>query len=172
MQLHDLTVPVYIQMLGTLSGLVVKAADSGNAEALFAARLAPDMFPLATQIRFTCGQAGEAVQRLTGKAFTAPAEDDATPSAAKARIAATLAYLEQATPDGFADPELPVELALPNGMTFGMTAEQYVRDWAMPQFYFHLVSAYAILRQQGVPIGKADYVPYMARYLVSGPALG
>ena len=50
-------------------------------------------------------------------------------------------------------------------MTFDLTAEGYVRDWALPQFYFHLMTAYAILRANGVPLGKIDYVPYMMRYL-------
>ena len=51
---------------------------------------------------------------------------------------------------------------------FVLTAEQYARDWALPQFYFHLMTAYAILRSQGIALGKADYVPHMFPYLRSG----
>ena len=55
--------------------------------------------------------------------------------------------------------------ALPNGMIFDLTAEQYARDWALPQFYFHLMIAYAILRNRKVELGKADYIPHMFAYL-------
>ena len=51
--------------------------------------------------------------------------------------------------------------ALPNGMILDLTAEQYARDWALPQFYFHLMTAYAILRANGVDLGKADYVAHL-----------
>ena len=59
----------------------------------------------------------------------------------------------------------PMALDLPNGMTFDLTAEQFARDWALGQFYFHVTAAYAILRKEGVEIGKADYVPHMFGYL-------
>ena len=64
----------------------------------------------------------------------------------------------------------PISFTLPNGMTFDMTAATYVRDWADPQFYFHRVAAYAVLRHMGVPLGKADYVAYMMQYLRPGTA--
>ena len=54
------------------------------------------------------------------------------------------------------------------GMVFDLTAEQYVRDWALPQFYFHLMTAYAILRAEGIELGKADYVAHMFAYLRPG----
>lgn len=56
------------------------------------------------------------------------------------------------------DPAAPIAHALPQGMVFDLTAAQYARDWALPQFYFHVMTAYAILRAQGVELGKADYV--------------
>ena len=61
-------------------------------------------------------------------------------------------------------------LDLPMGMTFDLTRAQFARDWALGQFYFHVMAAYAILRNQGVEIGKADYVPHMFGYLRSGRA--
>lgn len=66
------------------------------------------------------------------------------------------------------DPETPIAHALPAGMIFDLTAEQYVRDWALPQFYFHVMTAYAILRSEGVDLGKADYVAHMLPYLRPG----
>ena len=68
------------------------------------------------------------------------------------------------------DPATPIAHALPQGMVFDLTAEQYVRDWALPQFYFHVMTAYAILRAQGVELGKADYVAHMFAYLRPGTA--
>lgn len=66
------------------------------------------------------------------------------------------------------DAATPIAHALPQGMVFDLIAEQYARDWAIPQFYFHLMPAYAILRAQGVELGKTDYVAHMFAYLRPG----
>jgi hypothetical protein len=180
MNLTDLLVPTYRNMLRTLRGLIDKAEAQlgiGGAEALLLARLAPDMFPLATQIRFACLQAQEAPLRLIG-ASLAPldellgegrnaGEQPGTIAGARARIDEALAFLDRLGPgalDG-APPEDPLVLTLPMGMTFDLTREQFARDWALGQFYFHLMAAYAILRKEGIGIGKADYVPHMFAYL-------
>ena len=63
------------------------------------------------------------------------------------------------------DDDRPVSFDLPNGMVFDLTAAAYVRDWALPQFYFHLITAYAILRSQGIDLGKADYVQHLLPHL-------
>lgn len=174
--LYEMTVPAYRNGLRALSAQLDKAlawgADNGVGELqLIVARLAPDMFPLAAQIRSSCLQALQPPTRLD--ATGAPTlTDDATDFAGlQAQIASTLAWLDTvdaATMD--ADPDRPVSFDLPNGMVFDMTARVYVRDWAQPQFYFHLVTAYSILRHMGVPLGKADYVGYMLAYLRPGTA--
>ena len=83
-----------------------------------------------------------------------------------ARIDETLSFLDAVPADALnAGAGRPLELALPTGMTFDLDGERYARDWALPQFYFHLTTAYAILRSRGVEIGKADYVPHMLAYL-------
>ena len=180
MTLPDLLVPTYVQMLGALSTWLAKAESqrpAGEADALAAARLAPDMFPLATQVRFACVQAQEGVFRLKQQEFPTSVQtllDEGRnagerPGAiadAQARIAQTLAVLEAAAAEAIAiDPATRVAHTLPIGMTFDLTAEQYARDWALPQFYFHVMTAYAILRAQGVELGKADYVSHMFAYL-------
>jgi uncharacterized protein len=174
--LYELTVPAYANGLRALSAQLDKAlawgADNGVGELqLIVARLAPDMFPLAAQVRSTCSQAIQPPTRLG--AIGAPGlTDDATDFAGlQAQIAATLAWLytvDAAILDS--DPDRAVSFDLPNGMAFDMTARTYVRDWAQPQFYFHLVAAYSILRHMGVPLGKADYVGYVTRYLRPGTA--
>ena len=178
--LPDLLVPTYVQMLGALSawlGKMETQRPAGEADALLAARLAPDMFPLATQVRFACVQAQEGVFRLQGRDFPPSVqalldegrEADERPGSladAQARIAETVAVVKAAASDGTAiDPTAPISHALPTGMTFDLTAEQYARDWALPQFYFHEMTAYAILRAQGVELGKADYVAHMFAFL-------
>ena len=183
MTLPDLIVPTYVQMLGALSTWLGKAeTQDGVTDALMATRLAPDMFPLATQIRFACVQAQEGVYRLHGEAFPATitelldegrnaGERPGTIADARARIAETLALLERVGSDMPAiDPDAPIAHTLPQGMVFDLTAEQFVRDWALPQFYFHLMTAYAILRAQGVELGKVDYVAHMFAYLRPGTA--
>lgn len=179
MTLQDLVVPTYLQMLRTLSDWLSKAEaqrPGGAADALLSARLAPDMFPLATQIRFACRQAQEGVFRLREQPFPAAleallnearnaGEHPGTMAEAKARIEETLAVVAAEAEAGITiDPDAPIAHALPNGMTLDLTAAQYARDWALPQFYFHLVAAYAVLRAEGVELGKADYVAHMFPY--------
>jgi hypothetical protein len=174
--LHDLTIPAYANGLRALSGQLVKALDWGEQNGVgelqfIAARLAPDMFPLAAQVRFTCAQAIQTAVRLGADNAPDLGEDAADFPGLQAQIAATLAWLDAigtATLDG--DDDRTIGFDLPNGMAFDMTAATYVRDWAQPQFYFHLVAAYAVMRHMGVPLGKADYVSYMMQYLRPGTA--
>ena len=179
MTLQDILLPTYVQMLGALSAWLGRAdvERHGGADELLSARLAPDMFPLSTQVRFACVQVQEGVFRLQGREFPASVailldegrnagEQPGTIAEAQARIAETLALVEAAASDKLeVDPAAPIAHALPQGMVFDLTAEQYARDWALPQFYFHVMTGYAILRAQGVALGKADYVAHMFAYL-------
>jgi hypothetical protein len=178
--LTSLLVPTYRQMLTALRGWLGKAQGqlgAEEAEALLAARLAPDMFPLSTQVRFACVQTVEAAHRLRGQAFPALVEellDEGRDAAerpgsladARTRIDETIALLDGLSPDALdIEPDAPVAHALPNGMVFDLTAEQYARDWALGQFYFHVMSAYAIMRNAGIELGKADYIPHLLPHL-------
>jgi uncharacterized protein len=155
----------YTNMLGTLDNLVTKAESHAKGEALLQSRLADDMFPLATQLRFLCNMPGEALARLTGLDFTSSDVDPATFAEAHERIAATQAMVAASDPATWPLAGDTVEFTLPNGMTFVMQAHEYCRDWATPQFYFHLIAAYSILRSEGLAIGKIDYVGYMLKYM-------
>jgi hypothetical protein len=123
------------------------------------------MFPLATQLRFLCNMPGEALARLTGLAFTSSDVDPSTLAEARERIAAAKAMVAEADLAIWPAAGDTVEFTLPNGMTFAMQAHEYCRDWSMPQFYFHLIAAYSILRAEGLAIGKIDYVGYMLKYM-------
>jgi hypothetical protein len=152
-------------MLGTLDTIVAKASAHPKGEALLQARLAEDMFPLHTQIRFTLDQVTTALNRL-GNIGLASDESDITSFAdARARIAKAKEMVAATDPATWPGANDRVEFDLPNGMGFVMEAHEYCRDWATPQFYFHLMAAYAILRAEGLSIGKIDYVGYMMKYL-------
>ena len=183
MTLPDILSPTYVQMLNALAAWLAKAQaqrPDGEAEALLSARLAPDMFPLSTQIRFACVQAQEGVFRLQDRPFPLSvdmllnegrnaAEHPGTMEDAQAWIRDTLALVEDFAHEVTdVDPAAPIAHALPMGMIFDLTAEQYVRDWALPQFYFHVMTAYAILRAEGIDLGKADFVAHMFAYLRPG----
>lgn len=184
MHLTDLLLPTYRHMLGTLRGLLDKAEGqlgADGASALLGARLADDMYPLATQVRFACVQAQEGPLRLMGRSTDGLAElldegrgageNPGTIDRARARIDEALAFLGTLAPDALdREPEdAAIALTLPMGLTFDLTREQFARDWAISQFYFHVMAAYAILRANGVAIGKADYVPHMFAYLRASP---
>ncbi len=187
MTLPDMLIPTYMQMLTALSAWLDKAAaqrPDGTADALLAGRLAPDMFPLATQVRFACVQALEGIARLADAPLPdtvaalldegrSAGERPGTIAEAQARIAETLAAVERAAATMPAvDPARAIAHALPQGMIFDFDAERYVRDWALPQLYFHVVTAYAILRAQGIALGKGDYVAHMFAYLRPGTMPG
>ncbi len=183
MSLTNLLVPSYMQMLRALSGWLEKAQKQipeAEAEALLSERLAPDMYPLSSQVRFACFQAQEATFRLRGEPVPEAVEQVAREGQnagehpgsiadAQARIGDALSLLEDLGSDALdAGAERSITIELPNGIIFDMTGEQYARDWALAQFHFHLVTAYAILRAQGIELGKADYVPHMFAYLRPG----
>jgi uncharacterized protein len=180
MSLTTLLVPTYQQMLRALSGWLKKAQEQipkVEAEALLSARLAPDMFPLSTQVRFACVQVQESIFRLKGEAFPQSIAElleegrnagnrPGTIAEAQARIDETIALLDSLASDAL-DANAPQPLAheLPNGMILDLSAEQYARDWAIAQFYFHLMTAYSILRSERIELGKADYVAHMFTYI-------
>ena len=181
MKVTELLVPTYRQMLQALSAWLGKAQEQvENADELMAARLAPDMFPLSTQVRFACLQAHEGAYRLRHEAFPAGldelleegrkgGEHPGTIAEALSRIDKTLAFLNDLKPGALdTGAERALALELPMGLAFDLDGEGYARDWALPQFYFHITTAYAILRSNGIELGKADYVPHMFAYLRPG----
>ncbi|MDI1364780.1 MAG: DUF1993 domain-containing protein [bacterium] len=170
MTLYDLAVPTFLQMLKGLSvqldkGLDLAKAEGDDLETLLAARLAPDMFPLSAQVRYTCYQATDAVAKLTGLTGPGRPEGDA-PEALKAHIAAAVAFVNSAPAAAFdGAAERTITLTLPGDLVFEMTGLEFLRDWALPQFYFHAVTAYDILRHKGVALGKRDFVAHALAYL-------
>lgn len=168
--ISELVLTRYSDALVGLDGQLRKAFDwcrtnGKTPEELLDARLAPDMFPLSAQIAFTCLQARECLARLAGAPLPSVPSVGSEVEALAAIEAAKndLATAERSLLD--ADPEGPLVLELPNGLVFDFTRFTYVRDWALPQFHFHAVTAYAVMRHAGVDLGKADYVPHVLRYM-------
>jgi hypothetical protein len=151
-------------MLGTLDHLVSKAMAAGVSDDLLQAKLAEDMFPLESQFRIAINQTGTALARLTGAEI--PTDDDAYTSIAEVRerLKAMRERVAQAKSADWPAADQMVEFTLPNGMAFAMQAHEYLRDWTMPNFYFHTSMVYGLLRANGLEIGKADLIPHMMRY--------
>ena len=160
----DSTLATFGQMLGTLAHLVGKAESSGKS-GLLEARLAPDMFPLATQVRIATYQVLNTLNRLANAGIAPDETDPASFAEMQAMVAKAQAAVKATSATSFVAPDAPVEFDIPNGMEFALTAEEYVRDWSIAQLYFHVTAFYAILRAQGIELGKADFVSYMMRHL-------
>ncbi|NBW74203.1 MAG: DUF1993 domain-containing protein [Sphingomonadaceae bacterium] len=169
MHLAETALITFDQLLATLDHLLGKAAASEQGEALLQARLAPDMLPLATQVRFTTQQIFNTLNRAYGTDLSGSGVDHASFAEARAHVAEVRALIAEARKGRSLAEDEMVEFDLPNGMIFAMTVSDYVRDWSLPQFHFHLMTAYAILRQAGLPIGKSDFMGYMMQHLKAPP---
>lgn len=168
---HAMSVETFVPMLATLSSLLDKGAEHARAknfdpEVLLQARLAPDMFPLAKHVQIACDNAREATARLLGAELPRAADREQTLDELKARIARTIELLKKTQAVAFDGAEdRRVEIPISETMAFEMNGLQLLRDWSLPQFYFHVVTAYAILRHNGVEIGIRDYGSHAGTYL-------
>jgi hypothetical protein len=158
----------FVPLLQTLSTLLDKGAEHMKAkgqkpDSLVEARLAPDMFPLARQVQIACDQVKSVAARLTGQEPPKFEDTETTVAELKARIRRTLDYVASVPVAGYKGADTRrVSFPLGETMVLDMSGEQFVRDWALPNFYFHVVTAYDILRNQGVQIGKQDYLKHAA----------
>ena len=157
-------------MLATLDHLAAKAEASGMSDDLLQARLAVDMFPLENQFRVAVNQVAQALVRMGEADVAFDEEPYAAFAEVRERLQAMRSRVAQAQVAQWPAADQVVEFTLPNGMAFAMQAHEYMRDWTMPNFYFHTSMVYALLRQNGVTIGKADLIPHMMRYIAKAPA--
>jgi uncharacterized protein len=157
---------VFTDMLGTLDHLVSKAQAAGLSDDVLSAKLTEDMFPLELQFRVAINQVLLALNQVAGKAL--PLEETAYNSLTKIRerVGAVRSKVEQVELEEWAKANELVDLTLPNGVRFVMSSEEDIRDWIMPNFYFHVTMAYALLRHAGLAIGKLDFLQHMHRHIV------
>lgn len=158
-------IATFANMLGTLDHLVVRAQDGGLTDDVLGAKLTEDMFPLELQFRVALNQVLLALNQVGGESTQLEEAPYHSLAEVRERIAAVRARLDQSRPDNWAPAESRVDLTLPNGVRFLMSAEEDIRDWILPNFYFHVTMAYALLRDRGLVIGKMNFIPHMERHL-------
>lgn len=165
------------QMLQALEKWMRKASDCHEPQVILGKRLAPDMYPLASQVCFACFLVQEAICRLSGKKV--PEEVLELRQRGWGADEHPIEFTELISMIGEARKQLaslgekeldkpqnePISFSLPDGMTFELQHDEFLQDWTMPQFYFHICIAYAIMRNNSVPLGKVDYVGHMLRYV-------
>jgi hypothetical protein len=163
--LYDASVPVYRQMLGSMSAILDKAEAHAAARkiepaVLLQARLYPDMFPLTRQVQIAADFAKGSCARLAGAEV--PRYDDTEQSFGelKERIAKTLAFIDSLPRQAIEQSEQRDIVVAINraGDTREFKGQPYLLNYALPHFYFHMTAAYAILRHNGVEIGKRDFI--------------
>jgi hypothetical protein len=163
LSMYEASVPVFRQMLDSLSAILDKAEAHAAARkiepaALLQARLYPDMFPLTRQVQIAADFAKGACARLAGAEV--PRYDDTEQSFGelKERIAKTLAFIDGLPRQAIEQSEQRDIVLTSGGTTREFKGQPYLLTYAMPHFYFHTTTAYAILRHNGVEIGKRDFI--------------
>ena len=162
--MYSLSIPFFDAMLGNLDHLLDKAqafAESKKIDpaVLLQVRLAPDMFPLPRQIQIACDMAKGAAARLAGIEVPSWEDKEASLDELAERVRRTIAFVQSVPAEAFED-SAQRAIVLPRrvGEPLHFVGEDYLRHWVLPNFYFHLSMSYALLRQAGVELGKADFL--------------
>jgi uncharacterized protein len=164
MSFYDASVPAFLQILGSLSGILTKAeahckAKNIQPDVLLGARLYPDMLPLSKQIQLACDFATKGCARLTQSEVPSTPDTEKTFDELKARLGKTADYVKAFKPSQF-DGADARDVTFPAGPDKTMTVkgQQFLSHFALPNFYFHAATAHDILRHNGVEIGKRDFL--------------
>lgn len=164
LSMHAATVPVFKQMLASLADVLAKAEAHAlerkiDPEALLQARLYPDMFPLVRQVQIACDFARSVPARLAGTEVPAYEEAEQGFSELQARIASTLAFIDGLPAQAFEGSETREILLRPGTpKERAINGQGYLLHYGLPQFFFHVTTSYALLRHNGVAIGKKDFM--------------
>ena len=161
--MYQASIPAFVRMLDNLSTILNKAAAHAEAKkiapAIFInARLAPDMFPLSRQVQIATDIVKGCAARLAGIEVPSYEDNEATFEELQARVAKTIAFLQSISAeqiDGSEERDITVKFG---SREFKFLGQAYLVDFVIPNFHFHLTSTYAILRHNGVDIGKMDYI--------------
>lgn len=161
-ELYEFTVPVFIKSLGGLKEVLKKAEMFGKEKNIsendfLNMALAPDMYPLVRQVQIAGDNAKGTAARLAGIEIPKYEDTEKTFAELYARIDKTVAFLEPLSKEKFAD-AAGREVSLPYWKGRHMSGFDYVRENALPNFFFHVTTAYGIIRHAGAPIGKSDYI--------------
>ena len=161
--MYQASVPRFVSILGNLSNILEKAQAHVDAKKLDVStlttyRLFPDMLPMKWQVQIACDTAKGVVARLAGVEIPVYEDNEQTLPELKTRIAKTIAFIQTMTPaqiDGSEDKEIVTKRGDKETRYKGM---QFLLGHALPNFYFHVTTAYNILRHNGIEIGKRDYL--------------
>jgi len=158
------SIPDFIRTLTALSGILEKGAASAKGRkidplVLTGARLAPDMFPLSKQVQIACDVAKLGFSRLSGVEAPKFADTETSFEELQARIVKTINFLRTVTAESLAGVEDKV-VTFPAGpeRVLKLKGRDFLYQWMLPNLYFHTVTAYNILRHNGVDVGKMDYL--------------
>jgi uncharacterized protein len=162
--MYSASVPVFQRILGNMLNWFDKAQahaearrfDPNNYAGL---RLAPDMLPLASQVRIACDTAKGCARRLAAVEAPVHADDETTLDQLRERIRSTLDYLATVPEPNFEGSEgRTIEIPRRSGEPLRFDGESYLKHFALPNFFFHATTAYALLRHAGVELGKTDFL--------------
>jgi hypothetical protein len=164
LSMHEASVPVFTQLLTALDGCLAKAAAHAaerkiEPDALLRARLFPDMFELVRQVQIACDFGKSVPARLAGVDVPSYEDNETSFADLQARIAKTLAFigaLDAAKFDGSESREIVLRPGTPKEKR--LAGQAYLLAYGLPQFFFHVTTAYALLRHNGVEIGKKDFM--------------
>ncbi|MEX1827881.1 DUF1993 family protein [Luteibacter sp. CQ10] len=163
LSMYQASVPVLVRALKALSGVLQKGADFARErniapEVLLNTRVIADMFPLARQVQIATDMAKGAAYRLAGQDVPSMADDETTFEQLQERIAKVIGMIEGIEPgriDGSEAREIVLKMRSGERRFAG---QEYLFGYVLPNVYFHATTAYAILRGEGVPLGKADFI--------------
>jgi uncharacterized protein len=163
LSMHAISAPIFMGRLRSLSAILSKAEQQAKAKGydpavLLGDRLAPDMFTLTRQVQIATDHAKGCMARLAGKPPEAIEDTETSFADVQARIARVLALVESYQEADLVGSETrEITIKIPNA-ELKFTGLDYVNQWAMPNFYFHITMAYAILRHNGIELGKRDFL--------------
>jgi len=163
LSMHQASVPVFVRLLHGLKGVLAKGAAHAEAKgfdpaALLQARLYPDMFPLTKQVQVCTDFAKGATARLAGEEPPPWSDEEKTFADLIERVEKTIAFVQAYAPAQVDGSEARDITLVRRGQSSVVKGQAYLLEQAMPNFYFHLTTAYAILRHNGVEVGKRDYL--------------
>ena len=164
--MYQSSAPIFIRMLGNLSAILDKAQAHADARKFDSAnylqqRLAPDMLPFVKQVQIACDAAKGCMARLAGTEIPKHADNEASLADLKARIAAVTDYVKSFRPeqiDGTEGKEIVLKLGPKQDFILHFSGLSFLQSFAMGNFYFHTTMTYALLRHQGVDLGKQDFL--------------
>lgn len=158
----EASVPVFVNSLTNMRDWLDKAAQEKSETMLIEARLAPDMRPFPAQYQMASDSAKNALARLTGTEAPSMPDNEKSFAELKERCDRTIDYLNDFRPQDLAGSEdREVVITFPNGMGYRFAGGQYLAGFALPNFFFHATTAYAILRNAGVSLGKPDFLQHL-----------